>query len=217
MCYHTIIKEVTVRLFKKTCLALAVAAALQAAFIQAGCAGTAVPTVTAQPNVGSDVRSYFIKPTASRKLSQKQIQALLREKIKYVFVIFNENHSFDNEFGTFPGVNGIYSDGVNPRSAQNTPGFFQNYTGADGSPVQVTPFRIGPDQNSTVVDSVDHSHTGLAIKMDISNGQPTMNKYAYREYMRFASLGGAANIAKGTQFARLVMSHIDGDTIPFFW
>ena len=44
-----------------------------------------------------------------------------------------------------------------------------------------------------------------------------MDKYAYREYSRFASLGGAANIAKGTQFARLVMSHIDCDTIPFFW
>jgi phospholipase C len=205
-----------VRRFMKTSFALAIVAILQATFIQAGCAGT-MPNVTVQPNVGSDVKSYFIDPSKDPRMSQKAIQALLREKIKYVFVIFNENHSFDNEFGTFPGVNGIYSDGVNPRSAQNTPGFFQNYTGADGQNVTVEPFLIGADQNSTVVDSVDHSHTGLAIKMNIVNGQPTMNRYAYREYSRFASLGGAANIAKGTQFARLVMSHIDGDTIPFFW
>ena len=30
-------------------------------------------------------------------------------------------------------------------------------------------------------------------------------------------LGGAANEAEGTQFARVVMAHIDCDTIPFFW
>ena len=46
-------------------------------------------------------------------------------KIKYVFVIFNENSSFDHEYGTFPGVNGLYSDGKNPRSAADTPGFIR--------------------------------------------------------------------------------------------
>jgi len=194
------------------------AATLQALFLQAGFAAAPaeIPTVTAQPNVWGPVKPYFIDPARSPKYSQAEIQALLRKKIKYVFVIFNENHSFDNEYGTFPGVNGIYSDGVNPRSAQNTPGFFQNYTGANGV-VQVTPFLIGPEQNATAVDSVDHSHTGLATKMNLVNGEPTMDKYAYDEYHRFASKGGAANIAEGTQFARLVMSHIDGDTIPFFW
>ena len=44
-----------------------------------------------------------------------------------------------------------------------------------------------------------------------------MDKFAYDEYTRFASKAGAANVAEGTQFARLVMSHIDCDTIPFFW
>ena len=44
-----------------------------------------------------------------------------------------------------------------------------------------------------------------------------MDKFAYDEYTRFASKGGAANDAEGKQFARLVMSHIDCDTIPFFW
>ena len=44
-----------------------------------------------------------------------------------------------------------------------------------------------------------------------------MDQFANDEYNRFAKKGGTANIAKGTQFARLVMSHIDCDTIPFFW
>jgi len=175
------------------------------------------PSVTAQPFIGPDIEKYFNDPSREPRLSTWEITKLLQKRIKYVFVIFNENHSFDNEYGTFPGVNGLYSDGQKPRSAAETPGFTQTYIDAGGLTVSVQPFRIGPDQNSTVVDSVDHSHTGLATKIDVVNGDAQMDKFSYDEYTRFAKNGGAANIAKGTQFARLVMSHIDCDTIPFFW
>ena len=38
-----------------------------------------------------------------------------------MFVLFNENESFDHEFGAFPGTNGIYSDPLSKRPAANTP------------------------------------------------------------------------------------------------
>jgi phospholipase C len=178
------------------------------------------PIVTAQPlsDAGSDIQQYFSDPATEPPISRETLVQLLRAQVKYVFVIFNENHSFDNEYGTFPGVNGLYSDGQNPRSAANTPGFTQTYTDLiTGETITVEPFGIGPGQNSTVVDSVDHSHGGLATKIDIANGTPQMDKFAYDEYYRFAKNGGTANNEKGTQFARLVMSHIDCNTIPFFW
>ncbi|HVO71195.1 MAG TPA: alkaline phosphatase family protein, partial [Aggregatilineaceae bacterium] len=172
----------------------------------------------------SDQGHYFVagtqyQDTSFSGLSLAQKIALLRSKVKYVFVIFHENESFDHYFGTFPGANGLYSDGVNPRAPGNTPGFTQTYTDiSTNTIVTVQPFRIGPDQNSTVVDSVDHSHTGLATKINVGpNGVARMDQFAYDEYYRFAKNGGSANNAKGTQFARLVMSHIDCDTIPFFW
>jgi phospholipase C len=173
--------------------------------------------VTAQPDPDAAVTPYVVDPAAGPHMSRAELIRRLRAKIKYVFVIFNENHSFDNEFGTFPGANGIFSDGAHPRDAAHTAGFTQTYTGVDGKPVTVTPFRIGPEQNATFVDSVDHSHTGLAKKIDVKNGVAAMDGYADDEYTRFASKGGAANIAMGTQFARLVMSYIDCDTIPIFW
>jgi len=218
--------------FLKSCLALTVTASLlQIAWIPAVFAEESTAdarakheewqkhqTVTSQPDVLSDVAPYVNDLDREPELSKEMLVKLLKEKIKYVFVIFNENHSFDNEFGTFPGVNGLYSDGRRPRSAEDTPGFYQTYTD-DVSHLTVTvqPFRIGPEQNSTVVDSVDHSHTGLATKIHIVNDVAQMDKFSYDEYTRFASKGGAANVAEGTQFARLVMSHIDCDTIPFFW
>ena len=179
--------------------------------------------VTAQPafDAAPDVKRFFVDPAKEARESHMSRQAMvrqLRKKIKYVFVIYNENHSFDNEFGTFPGVNGIYSDGLHQRPAVDTSGFTQTYTDLlSGKTVTVQPFRIGPAQNSSVTDSVDHSHRGLAVKLDVVNGKPRMDKFAYEEYQRFARQGGAANEAKGTQYARLVMAHIDCDTIPFSW
>ncbi|MGD1075874.1 MAG: alkaline phosphatase family protein, partial [Thermodesulfovibrionales bacterium] len=174
--------------------------------------------VTASLLLSSVIQAAFAGSQEEPSPSREDLVKLLQKRIKYVFVIFNENHSFDNEFGTFPGVNGLYSDGQKPRSAANTPGFTQTYTDViSGQTVTVEPFRIGPQQNSTVVDSVDHSHTGLATKLNIVNGVPQMDKFAYDEYHRFAKNGGIANYAKGTQFARLVMSYIDCDTIPFLW
>ena len=122
--------------------------------------------------------------------------------MKYVFVIFNENHSFDNEFGTFPGVNGIYSDGLNPRSPANTPGFTQTYQDVNGHSVTVQPFLLGPKQNATFRDSVDHSHTGLATKINVVNGVAQMNQFSLDEYNKYAKAGNIASQKEGTEFAR---------------
>jgi phospholipase C len=62
---------------------------------------------------------------------------LLRKKVKYVFVIFHENESFDHFFGTFPGANGLFTapDGFKP--AKRTPSFVQT-SGLIGSPREGT-------------------------------------------------------------------------------
>src|SRR6202142_2311009 len=130
--------------------------------------------VTAQPPTVRPLPEHSRALDPEPQLSTAELTDLLRLHIKYVFVIFNENHSFDNEYGTFPGVNGLYSDGQAPRFAANTPGFTQTYIDVNGATVTVTPFLIGPTQNSSVVDSVDHSHTGLATKIHVVNNVPKM-------------------------------------------
>lgn len=214
-------RRTAMRQFIKYSLYLALAnLMLQLSVIPLALAGSStIPTVTAQPNIGPDIARYFNDPTTEPKISRKELVKLLKKRINYIFVIFNENHSFDNEYGTFPGVNGLYSNGLKPRSAESTPGFTQKYTDSNGLTVTVQPFRIGPEHNASVVDSVDHSHPGLATKINVDSatGVAKMDQFAYDEYHRFAKSGGIANCAEGTQFARLVMSHIDCDTIPFFW
>jgi phospholipase C len=172
--------------------------------------------LTAQPNPTPDIAAY-VQPVPDTMPDREALIRALRQKVRYVFVIFNENHSFDNEFGSFPGANGLFSDGTAPRGPQQTPGFVQRYTAADGTQVEVRPIRLGPEQNGSFVDSVDHSHTGLAAKLHVTGTASAMDAFAQEEYQRFASRGGAANVAMGRQFAQLVMSYIDCDTIPFYW
>jgi phospholipase C len=191
---------------------------VQAAHVaQAQEAVSVAPLVTLQPGPGADISPFVIDPASDPNPSAQDMTALLRQKVKYVFVIFNENHSFDNEYGTLPGVNGLYSDGQRPRPPAATPGFTQNYTDVNGGNVTLHPFRIGPERNATFVDSVDHSHKGLAKKLDVVDGVPRMDRFAEVEYQKYAKVGSNAGQAQGSQFARLVMSYIDCDTIPFYW
>jgi phospholipase C len=173
--------------------------------------------ITAQPDPTPAVAPYVIDPAKDAPLADDEMAALVRKRIKYVFVIFNENHSFDNEFGTFPGVDGLYSDGTKPRSAADTPGFTQSYQDLSGTNVTVQPFLIGPAQNASFVDSVDHSHKGLAAKLHVVDGIPRMDGFSADEYRKYARAGNNLSQAQGMQFARLVMSYIDCDTIPLFW
>ena len=179
-----------------------------------------ISSVTLQPDPGPDVMPFYRDWTkgAEPRVSREQTIERLRAVVKYVFVIFQENELFDNYFGTFPGANGIYSDGRQPRAPKDTPGFAQKYKSfATGELVAVEPFLIGPNENANAVDSVDHSHIGLARKLHVSGNVALMNQFALDEYSRFAVKGGTMNEARGKQFARLVMSHVDCDTIPFLW
>jgi len=216
----------------KSCTALTAVVGLVQALLAPAALASGLTGVTGQPSVPPDIAPYYVDPASDPALPPGEMAALLRQKVKYVFVIFNENHSFDNEFGTFPGVNGLFSDGYangvdHVRAPADTPSLTQSVTDASGSiTYQVTPFRIGPSQGSSAVDSVDHSHKGLAFKINVKakNGtseyMPAMDRFAQDEYNAHTAMGMATApgpIATGVQYSRLVMSWIDCDTIPFFW
>jgi len=151
--------------------------------------------------------------------------SLLQKKIKYVFVIYQENRSFDSYFGTFPGAEGLFS-----HPADQTRGFNQTLIDTDGITTSIHPFRIGPADicaRSTAnrkpttqcyaadTDDVDHSHPGIVAKMDVVNGTPRMDKFALSEELRYSPTGHPTIKAK--QFGELAMAYEDCDTVPLLW
>src|SRR5271166_3006643 len=143
----------------------------------------AAGTVTQQPDGPTVVRAEMVAHEPN--LSEAQEIALLRKHVKYVFVLFQENRSFDSYFGTFPGANGLFS-----QPASQTPGFYQPIMNVDGSMGMISPFRIGPDQYAADTDDVDHAHINMAEKMDVASGKALMDRFALAEEKKYITPGG---------------------------
>ena len=74
--------------------------------------------VVNQPNPNKEVVPYVTDVSKHAKTDVSELITLLRQKVKYVFVLYQENRAFDAMFGTFPGVNGLFS-----QPPAETPGF----------------------------------------------------------------------------------------------
>ena len=181
-----------------------------AAFLISPLARCAATQTTDAARQRREIARYSLGPRHNSVISPAQLQKLAQKKIRYVFVIYQENRSFDSYFGTFPGADGLYS-----QKPHDMPGFTQTILNTDGSVTTIQPFRIGPEQYAADLDDVDHSHPGLVAKMDISDGVSRMDKFALLEERKHSPTGNPSLKAK--QFGELAMAHEDCDTIPLLW
>ena len=179
------------------------------------------------PPSSKEVSKRVVRVEDSPLLTHDQKLELLRRKIKYVFVLFQENRSFDFYFGTYPGANGLFSQ-------NSTLGFNQPIVLTDGSVGKISPFKIPQsvvdvNQNTVLLypedtDSVNHAHKSMDIKLDIQNGVVKNDRYAIVEEGLTGTLSpdgttytGPAPSEKQVQKGELVMGHVDCDTAPFLW
>jgi phospholipase C len=142
--------------------------------------------------------------------AQDSFTSLLRRDIKYVFILYQENRSFDSYFGTFPGADGLYS-----QPPEKTSGFEQPVVDLDGSIEIIRPFRIGPADYAADTSDVDHAHSRIVAKMDVIDGTARMDRFALVEERKRSPTGKPTLEAK--QYGELTMAHEDCDTVPFLW
>jgi phospholipase C len=122
----------------------------------------------------------------------------LRAHVKHVFVIYQENHTFDNYFGTYPGA-----DNLTTSQAQAQAHGYRQYDPIGKT--WVTPFRItdpgtnGPSQARAVIEA----------KMD--GGR--MDRFVAVQEKK--SEEDSASDAR--RVGLIAISHYDCDTIPYLW
>ena len=183
---------------------------------------------------------YDVDAASEPTLTHAMKQALIRQKIKYVFVIFQENRSFDHYFGTFPGVDGLFS-----QPASQILGFTQPIERAStsGAPVTgtISPFLIPQTVTNTAgktvplypadTASTDHSHAGMNNSLDVdkttllaSNDRYALDEEGLTTNQAHQVVSEATGLPPTTapilsriQTAELAVSHIDCNTIPFLW
>jgi len=189
-----------------------------------------VADVTIAPRSSKTVASETIDPASEPALTAKAKLQLIRRHIKYVFVLFQENRSFDFYFASYPGADGLYAGPEGPRTQAQIAGFTQPLVDTDGTVGTISPFRIPAsvvsDSGKTVplypadIASVNHSHVAIARKIALdANGVARNTEYALTEEGVTLKDGkpSKAPTLERKQFGELVMAHVDCDTAPFLW
>ncbi|HMA00019.1 MAG TPA: alkaline phosphatase family protein, partial [Steroidobacteraceae bacterium] len=151
-----------------------------------------VLTLAASTGTAGSAQAAVIADQSSLTTARKI--ALLRTQVKYVFVLFQENRSYDHYFGTYPGANGLLSTytGANPadlysQPANALPSYNSLIRNVDGTYSSISPFLIPRsivNANGVTTQlypedlySVDHSHTGYIHDMhaDAATRSNTLN------------------------------------------
>jgi phospholipase C len=135
------------------------------------------------------------------------LQSLIRERVRYVFVIYQENRSFDHYFGTFPGADGIYT------AAARAHGFSQYNPIAkrETRAFHVVAPELGLLNNArTIVDAGIHGGV-----MDGFVGAQA----AWAQKLPPASQKalGMTDLAEAASVGDEAMAHVDCETIPYLW
>ena len=144
-------------------------------------------------------------------------------KLEHIIFIVQENHSFDNYFGTFPGVNGF----------NNAPSCCADFIGAETMAGYLNPFMVHPfhqdvtnpimivgdelppgveDAEEMSAPSANSSLTGPfpfgdEISIDLNHASAT----ARADWNNGAMNGFVINEGKQT------MGYYDGTDIPYYW
>ena len=195
--------------------------------------------------VGMLSNTLAVTPAQAQALTLAQKVALLRQHVKYVFVIFAENRSFDYYFGTFPGANGLFSAPTGFTPANQTASWNQQIVNvfSNGSvssaTTTMTPFlapQAVTNANSDLVQiypadvvSVSHSHQGIGNSMDYNatTGVAANDRYALTQESLTTTSTGAIVKSTGVapssitlaqkQAGEQAIAHVDCDTVPFLW
>ena len=125
------------------------------------------------------------------------LRSLVRERIRHVFVIFQENHTFDNYFGTYPGADNL----TTPLALAHG---FRQY-----DPIGkqwVTPFRIADPDISEPSQARD-------VILEKMNGRQMDRFVEVQERVSRRRFGAPDAQSVGL----LTMAFYDCDTVPFLW
>jgi len=158
--------------------------------------GGSNPTATTAPaptNPPATVPPAMSVPSGSGDL------ALARQKIKHVVVIMQENRSFDEYFGTYPGANGIPMQNGQPTVYSIDP---------------TTGKKIYPYHNPNDVNA-GGPHGASSATQDIAGGQMNGFVASFRAAQKACKNPDTPGCAKGG--APDVMGWHDAREIPNYW
>jgi phospholipase C len=151
---------------------------------------------------GPDLKKTIALPSPSASISNAQASqtlALARDKIKHIIIIMQENRSFDEYFGTYPGANGIPIENGVPTVC---------------SPDPQTARCIQPYHNSSDINS-GGPHSSASAKLDIAGGKMNGFVASFRTAQKACRSLNTPGCSKNA--TPDVMGWHDAREIPNYW
>ena len=179
------------------------------------------PVLTSATADKTEGAAWATNPALQGILTPKQKLELLRQKVKYVFILFQENRSFDAYFGTYPGANGLFASYKSRNKndpyampAKDLASFNSVILNTDGTAGTVTPFllpRTITNVNGATTQvwpedtySVSHAHGGYVtdFHLDAATKSHAQNDgYALTQEGLYYSTAASGTSALSTIFA----------------
>jgi phospholipase C len=131
--------------------------------------------------------------------SRDQLIADLRAHVHHVFVIYQENRSFDSYFGSFPGTDNLATAEAREHGFRQWDSIGHTW---------ITPFLL------KAADTLDADHSREALMAKADGGR--MDDYVGYEEKNLV-LTSDASPQYARQMGMLTMAHEDCHTIPFLW
>ncbi len=131
--------------------------------------------------------------------SRDQLVASLRTHIHHVFVVYQENRSFDSYFGDFPGADNLATPEARAHGFRQWDSIGKTW---------ISPFLL---KSADTLDA-DHSREALIAKSD--HGK--MDGFVGWEETNLV-LNSGASPQYARQLGMLTMAHEDCHTVPFLW
>jgi phospholipase C len=189
---------------------------LAASFALAACGGagpiSSVAPLSSQ-NVGAGSAVAQLANTAARR----RIAHLAQTRIKHVFVLVQENHTFDQIFGLFPGVNGQYVENLGTYLAQETDCQYDPQTLGCQRPFLISANPNSPNYVQDAPD-IDGGNNGR-YDQEVSIDRGKMDDF-------LVDLEAGQPILGPTPSPQQIESHnesiaiegvYDCDTVPYLW
>lgn len=151
-----------------------------------GGAGGASSSVTPLTSQGAVKAPGSAAQQDADAATHRRVINLLRSRIKHVFVLVQENHTFDQEFGLFPGVNGQSVNNLGTYQAQQTDCQYDPMTGGCQRPFLISANTSSPNYVPDAADITggnngryDQEYASDRGKMDdflvdVEAGQPVL-------------------------------------------
>jgi phospholipase C len=149
--------------------------------------------------LAAPAQSHRAAPHPPAPESRDQLVANLRTHIHHVFVIYQENRSFDSYFGNFPGADNL-------ATAEARAHGFRQWDSIGNT--WISPFLL------KAADTVDADHARDALLAKSDHGK--MDDFVGWEEKNLV-LNSGASPQYARQVGMLTMAHEDCTTVPFLW